>query len=79
MFFDCTLDYQFLTDLFQCFDRDNDVALNQVETLFSTTPCVPWETVIYRWIGIHGTIEYDCNVTLITLGYFTYLKGLQFK
>lgn len=37
--------YQFLTDLFQVFDKDNDGALDSIEleALFSTTPCIPWE------------------------------------
>jgi Ras family protein T1 len=47
---ECTVElssdgYQFLTDLFQCFDKDNDGALNDAELdeLFSTAPGIPWE------------------------------------
>jgi Ras family protein T1 len=89
---DCTVElsttgYQFLTDLFQCFDKDNDGALNQVELeeLFSTTPCVPWEAVNLREsitneegsITLQGFLAQWSMTTLlnykITLSYFAYL------
>ena len=78
--------YQFLTDLHQIFDKDNDGALNQQEldALFSTAPYIPWEGS-----GVQSITNHDGSLTLqgflaqwsmttllnykTTLAYFAYL------
>ncbi|KAI8899737.1 P-loop containing nucleoside triphosphate hydrolase protein [Globomyces pollinis-pini] len=79
--------YQFLTDLFQVFDKDNDGALNDYELmeLFSTAPCIPWEGKGVREsitnnqgaITLQGFLAQWSMTTLlnyrITLGYLAYL------
>ena len=47
---DCSVElsfdgYQFLTDIFQAFDKDKDGALNdkELQDLFSTSPGIPWD------------------------------------
>jgi mitochondrial Rho GTPase 1 len=89
---DCTVElssdgYQFLTDLFQCFDKDNDGALNdnELEELFSTAPGIPWEGTGTREsitneegsITLQGFLAQWSMTTLlnhkITLSYFAYL------
>ncbi|KAF9267329.1 mitochondrial Rho GTPase [Marasmius fiardii PR-910] len=48
---DCSVElsppgYQFFTDLFETFDKDQDGALNpsELEAVFATSPCNPWAT-----------------------------------
>lgn len=89
---DCSVElsfdgYQFLTDLFQVFDKDNDGALNEVELddLFSTAPCIPWEGQGVRQsitdqegsITLQGFLAQWSMTTLLnhktTLSYLAYL------
>ncbi|KAJ3339655.1 ERMES complex Ca(2+)-binding regulatory GTPase gem1 [Kappamyces sp. JEL0680] len=78
--------YQFLTDLHQVFDKDNDGALNQeeLENLFSTAPAIPWEgtgvqsiTNEYGSLTLQGFLAQWSLTTLLnyktTLSYFAYL------
>ena len=78
--------YQFLTDLFQVFDKDNDGALNaqELDALFSTSPAVPWDDMgagqcvtEHGCITLQGYLAQWSMVTLldykVTLSYMAYL------
>ncbi|KAJ3261803.1 ERMES complex Ca(2+)-binding regulatory GTPase gem1 [Boothiomyces macroporosus] len=79
--------YQFFTDLFQIFDKDNDGALNQqeLEDLFSTSPAIPWEDTAHKQcitneegaITLQGFLAQWSMITLlnykVTLSYLAYL------
>ncbi|KAJ3277074.1 ERMES complex Ca(2+)-binding regulatory GTPase gem1 [Terramyces sp. JEL0728] len=79
--------YQFFTDLFQIFDKDNDGALNQqeLEDLFSTAPAIPWEDTAHKQcftneegnITLQGFLAQWSMITLLnyktTLSYLAYL------
>ncbi|KAJ3123999.1 ERMES complex Ca(2+)-binding regulatory GTPase gem1 [Physocladia obscura] len=80
--------YQFFTDLFQTFDQDKDGALKSVEldTLFSTSPGIPWlssgfpETTITNEsnsVTLQGFLAQWSMTTLLdyktTLAYLAYL------
>ncbi|KAK4051643.1 ERMES complex Ca(2+)-binding regulatory GTPase gem1 [Microbotryomycetes sp. JL201] len=90
---DCTAElspkgYQFLTDIFETFDKDRDGALklNELDALFSTSPGNPWtphgfpETTITSESGavtLQGWLAQWSMTTLleprVTLAYLAYL------
>eukprot|EP01135_Chromosphaera_perkinsii_P008697 Nk52_evm30s1444 gene=Nk52_evmTU30s1444 len=78
--------YQFFTELFKIFDKDNDGALSpkELSELFYTSPGCPWKvesdscvTTAAGWITLQGFLAQWSMITLVdvrkTLEYLAYL------